>query len=222
MDTITDGDVASARTTDWHSIDWKATTRAVRRLQTRIAKAAKDEDWRGVTRLQRLLVRSTAGRSLAVRRVTENQGRRTPGVDRVVWSTPEQKRNAIVALKTKGYKAKPLRRVLIPKSNGGMRPLGIPTMSDRAMQALHWLALDPVAEVLGDVNSYGFRSGRSTADAIAQCHNDLGKKGSSQWVLEGDIKGCFDNISEPPRDFGRLQLLRRWSHDKVEVFPGSA
>src|SRR5690606_5268627 len=181
MDTIIDGDVASARTNDWHSIDWKATTRAVRRLQTRIAKAAKNGDNRRLARLQMLLVRSTAAKQLAVRRVTENQGRRTPGVDGVVWSSPEAKAKAVQSLTSRNYKAKPLRRVLIPKANGGTRPLGIPTMYDRSMQALHWLALDPVAETLGDTNSCGFRSHRSTADALKQCQNVLNRGHSSQW-----------------------------------------
>lgn len=195
MDTIIDGDVASARTNDWHSIDWKATTRAVRRLQTRIAKAARDGDNRRLARLQMLLVRSTAAKEVAVRRVTENQGRKTPGVDGVVWSSPEAKAKAVQSLSSRNYKAKPLRRVLIPKASGGTRPLGIPTMYDRSMQALHWLALDPVAETLGDTNSYGFRSHRSTADALMQCQNALNRSHSPAWVLEGDIKGCFDNIS---------------------------
>ncbi len=195
MDTITDGDVASSGTSSWHAIDWASTTCTVRRLQTRIAKAAKDENWRQVTRLQRLLVRSTAAKAVAVRRVTENQGRKTPGVDRVVWSTPAAKWSAVTSLDSRGYRAKPLRRIHIPKASGGLRPLGIPTMKDRAMQALYWLALDPVAETRGDRNSYGFRSGRSTADAIAQCHNALSRSNSPQWILEGDIKGCFDNIS---------------------------
>ena len=195
MDAIIDGDIASARWTDWHTIPWAETFQGVRRLQIRIAKAAKDEDWRRVRFLQRLLVRSTTSKAVAVRRVTENQGRKTPGVDGITWSTPKEKVRAIAALETRGYRPKPLRRVHIPKANGGKRPLGIPTMKDRAMQALYWLALDPVAETRGDLNSYGFRSGRSTADAIAQCHNGLARKHSPQWVLEGDIKACFDNIS---------------------------
>jgi RNA-directed DNA polymerase len=164
-------------------------------LQTRIAKAAKDEDWRRLHRLQKLLAHSTAAKAVAVRRVTENQGRKTPGVDGVTWSSPSAKWNAVTSLDSRRYRAKPLRRVHIPKSDGGRRPLGIPTMRDRAMQALHWLALDPVAEVHGDPNSYGFRSHRCTADAIAQCHNALSRGHSPQWVFEGDIKGCFDNIS---------------------------
>jgi group II intron reverse transcriptase/maturase len=164
-------------------------------LQTHIAKAANVEDWRRVSRLQKLLVRSTTAKAVAVRRVTENQGRKTPGVDGVTWSTPSAKREAMDTLESRGYRPKPLRRIHIPKANGGKRPLGIPTMRDRAMLALYWLALDPVAETRGNANSYGFRSGRSTADAVVQCHNALSRAHSPQWVLEGDIRGCFDNIS---------------------------
>jgi len=195
MDAIIDGDIASTRWADWHTIPWAMAFQSVRRLQIRIAKAAKDEDWRRVRFLQRLLVRSTTAKAVAVRRVTENQGRKTSGVDGVTWSTSTEKGRAIAELETRRYRPKPLRRVHIPKANGGKRPLGIPTMKDRAMQALYWLALDPVAETRGDLNSYGFRSGRSTADAIAQCHNGLARKHSPEWVLEADIKGCFDNIS---------------------------
>lgn len=206
-------DVASAAWQDWRSIDWASANRVVRRLQTRIAKATREGDWRGVKRLQKLLTHSTSAKALAVRRVTENQGRRTPGVDGETWSTPESKREAVMSLTGKGYKPKPLRRVHIPKSNGEKRPLGIPTMKDRAMQALYLLALDPVAETTADANSYGFRSHRSTADAIVQCKNLLARGHSSKWVLEADIKGCFDNISHDwllrhiPTD---RKVLRRW------------
>lgn len=213
MDAITHGDVASARWNGWSTIVWADAFRYVRRLQTRIAKAAMDEDWRRLQRLQKLLVRSTAAKAVAVRRVTENQGRKTPGVDGVTWSTPKEKWRAISTLDSRRYHPKPLRRIHIPKASGGKRPLGIPTMKDRAMQALFWLALDPVAETRGDRNSYGFRSGRSTADAITQCQNALSRKHSPQWILEGDIKGCFDNISHDwlmrhvPMD---RRVLSRW------------
>ncbi|GAA0796055.1 group II intron reverse transcriptase/maturase [Marinobacterium sediminicola] len=152
-------------------------------------------NWRKVKQLQRLLTRSTSAKALAIKRVTENRGSKTPGIDGVVWSTPKAKMLALSNLSTRDYKAKPLRRIHIPKANGGKRPLGIPTMGDRAMQALYLLALEPVSETTGDGNSYGFRPHRSTQDAMAQCCNALSRQNSPQWILEGDIKGCFDNIS---------------------------
>lgn len=188
-------DVASDTWTHWHSISWTDVHRVVGRLQIRIAKATKAGNWRLVKNLQRLLTQSTSAKALAVRRVTENRGHKTPGVDRVTWDTPEAKFTAIASLGNKKYKPLPLRRIHIPKSNGGSRPLGIPTMKDRASQALHLLSLDPVAETIGDTHSFGFRRERSTADAIEQVKNALSREHSPQWILEGDIKGCFDNIS---------------------------
>lgn len=189
-------DVASGVWQNWNSVNWTKVHRTTRKLQARIAKAVKDGNWRGAKRLQQLLAHSTSGKFLAVRRVTENQGRKTPGVDNVTWSSPESKTQAVSTLSSKGYRALPLRRVHIPKNNGnGTRPLGIPTMRDRAMQALHLLTLEPISETTADGNSYGFRPFRSCADAMVQCRNVLDRKHSSKWVLEGDIKGCFDNIS---------------------------
>jgi len=180
-----------------------------------MVKATQAGDWRRVKALQRFLARSFSGKALAVRRVTENQGRRTPGVDGITWSTPGEKRQAIESLKRRGYQPRPLRRVKIPKAGqpGKYRPLGIPTLRDRAMQALHLLALEPVSETLADRNSYGFRSARSTADAIEQCHNALSKCGSAQWILEGDIKGCFDHISHDwllSNVSMDKEILRKW------------
>lgn len=223
------GDVASCDWQSWTTIPWDVANQYVRRLQARISKAALEEDWRGVKRLQRLLVRSTSGKALAVRRVTENQGKRTPGVDKVLWSTAGSKWRAVQSLTTVGYKPSPLRRIHIPKANGGKRPLGIPTMRDRAMQALHWLALDPVAETHADLNSYGFRSHRSTADALTQCMNALNRSGSPEWVLEGDIKGCFDNIDHQwlmenvPMDRGVLSgWLKAGFVERSRLFPTEA
>lgn len=208
------GSAVSTVPTHWHQIDWRHVQDTVRGLQTRIAKATHQQDWRRVKALQRFLTRSFAGRCLAVRRVTENAGKRTPGVDRETWSTPEAKWNAIRRLEqTRGYKPQPLRRIYIPKSNGKMRPLGIPTMTDRAMQALHRLALDPVAETTADPNSYGFRAGRSVHDAVGQLFIGLARSTSAEWVLEGDIKGCFDHISHAwLLDHVPMQrsLLRQW------------
>ncbi len=179
----------------WQTIDWSQVHRVVRRLQARIVKATQEGRWGKVHALHRLLTRSLSGKALAVRRVTENQGKRTPGVDGVTWNTPEQKGQAIQALRQRGYRPRPLRRVYIPKRNGKQRPLGIPTMLDRAMQALYLLALDPVAEATGDHHSYGFRLGRSPADAVEQAFVCLAARTSAAWVLDGDIRSCFDRIS---------------------------
>jgi len=204
---------SSADLIEWHGIDWARVTRNVRNLQIRIAKATKERNWRKVKALQRFLTRSFSGKALAVRRVTENRGHKTPGVDKVVWSTPVSKARGITELKRRGYQPMPLRRVYIPKSNGKLRPLGIPTMKDRAMQALYLLALEPVSETLADPNSYGFRPYRSTADAIKQCRTALSQRTSAVWILEADIEGCFDHISHPwlldhiPMD---REVLRKW------------
>src|SRR5713101_1773564 len=185
----------SSDAAEWYGLDWQAINRNVRRLQVRIVQATKASRWGKVRALQRLLTHSYSGKVLAVRRVTENNGKKTPGVDQEIWDTPEKKTQAVHALKRGGYKPQPLRRVYIPKSDGKtMRPLGIPTMKDRAQQALYLLALDPAVETTADHNSYGFRQQRSCADAIGQCFNTLSKD-NPQWILEGDIKSCFDRIS---------------------------
>jgi RNA-directed DNA polymerase len=186
---------ASREAAEWYAIDWRAINRNVRRLQVRIVQATKASRWGRVQALQRLLTHSYSGKVLAVRRVTENNGKKTPGVDQEIWDTPEKKTQAVHALKRRGYQSQPLRRVYIPKSDGKtMRPLGIPTMKDRAQQALYLLALAPVVETTADKNSYGFRQQRSCADAIEQCFKAL-RSANTQWILEGDIKSCFDKIS---------------------------
>lgn len=180
----------------WRSIDWDKAWHEVRRLQMRIAKAAKEGNHRKMTALQWTLTHSFYARALAVKRVTSNKGKNTPGVDGVVWKGSRAKMQAVLSLRQHGYKAQPLRRIYIPKKNGKKRPLSIPTMHDRAMQALYKLALIPVAETTADGNSYGFREGRSCADAVAAAFNALSKPNSATWVLEGDITGCYDNIAK--------------------------
>ena len=213
----------------WHSIDWAEAHRYVKRLQMRIAKATWEGRWSKVKALQWLLTHSFYGKAMAVKRVTENRGKRTAGVDGALWKTPQSKAHAVLQLKRRGYCAQPLRRVYIPKANGKKRPLGIPTMQDRAMQALYALALDPVAETTADVNSYGFRQERCTADAIEQCFGVLGRSGSAQWILEADIQGCFDHIAHDwllrniPMDTRILQMwLKAGYIDKRQMFATEA
>jgi RNA-directed DNA polymerase len=214
----------SSEAEEWYAIDWRTIHRNVRRLQVRIAQATKEGRWGRAKALQRLLTHSYSGKVLAVRRVTENDGKKTPGVDRETWTTPEKKTWAVHELRRRGYQPQPLRRVYILKSDGKtMRPLGIPTMMDRAMQALHLLALDPVAETTADKNSYGFRQQRSCADAIQQCFNVL-TNASTQWILEGDIRSCFDRISHDwlvahvPMDRAILQKWLKSGYMDKHVF----
>lgn len=141
----------------------------MRGLQIRIAKATRDRDWRRVKALQRFLVNSYSAKALAVKRVSENDGKRTPGVDGEIWTTPEAKWQAIQRLNSRGLRPQPLRRVYIPKRGSTKkRPLGIPVMIIRAQQALHLQSLEPVAETRADPHSYGFRSNRGTQDAIGR------------------------------------------------------
>ena len=185
----------SATAEGWHTVNWQFVNHKVIKLQFSIAKAVREGKWRKVRCLQGILVHSFYAKLLAVKRVTENRGKRTPGVDGELWSTPAAKLKAAKRLTDHNYRAKPLKRVWIPKRNGKLRPLGIPTMHDRAMQALYRLALEPVAETTADHHSYGFRPKRSTQDAIRYTFNILCQGRACKWILEADIKGFFDNIS---------------------------
>lgn len=220
-------DAARLLAAQWKSTDWKHAQAEVNRLQARIAKATQEKKWNTVKRLQHLLTHSYYAKLLAVRKVTTNKGKKTPGVDKVLWNTPAQKMNTVLSLTDKGYKASPLRRIYIKKKNKKTeRPLGIPTMYDRAMQALYALALDPVSEVTADKRSFGFRKGRCCQDACEYIFADLARAVSPEWVLEGDIKGCFDNISHDwlianiPMDKSILkQFLKAGFIFQGELFP---
>ena len=219
---------SSDKVSDWQAVDWPEVRQQVRRLQLRIAKAIRAGKYGKAKALSWLLTHSRSAKLLAVKRVTENKGAKTPGVDNKLWRTDRQKYAAVQNLKRRDYRPLPLRRHYIPKKNGKMRPLSIPTLRDRAMQALHALALTPIAETIGDRNSYGFREGRACADAIGQCFCALAKSYAPVWVLEGDIKSCFDRISHQwllktiPMD---KRMLRLWLEagywEKGRLFPTS-
>ncbi len=180
----------------WKRIDWKKANSYINGLQIRIVKAAKSKKFNLVKRLQYLITHSFYGKALAIKRVTAKKGKKTPGVDGIVWLTPSEKMNALLTLNNGGYQASPLKRVYIKKhGKKEKRPLSIPTIKDRAMQGLYLLSLEPLAETNADVISFGFRKYRSTHDAQRHVHNILARKTSPQWIIEGDIKACFDKIS---------------------------
>jgi RNA-directed DNA polymerase len=180
----------------WQDINWTATQRHVEHLQARIYRAAENQQHAKVKNLQKLLVRSTAAKLLAVRQVTqENAGKQTPGVDGVVVDTPNARIELLKSLRLKAYKPQPVRRVFIPKAKGKQRPLGIPTVKDRTMQALVKFALEPEWESRFEANSYGFRPGRCTMDAVSAIHKTMLQPGSSEWILDADISACFDEIN---------------------------
>jgi RNA-directed DNA polymerase len=217
---------SSDKVSDWEATDWPKVRQQVRRLQLRIAKAIRADKHGKAKALSWLLTHSHSAKLLAVKRVTGNKGAKTPGVDNKLWRTDRQKYAAVQNLKRRGYRPLPLRRHYIPKKNGKLRPLSIPTLRDRAMQALHALALKPIAETTGDRNSYGFREGRSCADAIGQAFCALAKSYAPVWVLEGDIKSCFDRISHSwllkniPMDKRTLQQwLAAGYLEKGRLFP---
>lgn len=169
---------------DWNAINWQEVVMHVRRLQMRIAKAYRERKHGKAKSLQWILSHSFNAKLFAVKRVIKNRGAKTPGVDNVVWRTKAQKIQAAVSLKRRGYQTKPLKRIYIPKKQKGkLRPLSIPPMACRAMQALHLLTLEPIAEMIADKSAYGFRPLRSTADAIEKCFKALSLKNSSQYVL---------------------------------------
>jgi RNA-directed DNA polymerase len=209
----------------WAGIIWRAVEKNVRRLQERIYRATERQAWRQVRNLQKLLARSISNKLLAIRLVTQqNQGRKTPGLDGMVYDTPE-KRWAFSQekLSLQGYRPTAVKRVYIPKGEGKQRPLGIPTIKDRVMQALVKAALEPEWEAKFEANSYGFRPGRRTMDAITQLHLTLNKPGSSDWILDADLKGCFDNIAHEPllaKTPVFTTTIRRWL--KAGVVEGGA
>ena len=207
----------TAKTTEWHEVNWQNAYDNVRNLRRRIFKATQSEDWRKVRNLQRLMLRSYSNVLLAVRKATQdNKGRKTAGVDKVLVKTP-RKRGQMVddLINNQDWKPKPARRVYIPKSNGKQRPLGIPTIRDRCLQAIVKNALEPCWEAQFEGISYGFRPGRSTHDAIQKIYLSTRPNGKKKWIVDADIKGCFDNINHDSlmKSIGKFparKLIREW------------
>ncbi|WP_366146316.1 reverse transcriptase N-terminal domain-containing protein [Crocosphaera sp.] len=179
---------------EWNEIDWRKAEVKTFKLQKRIFQASERGDVKAVRKLQKTLIRSWSARALAVKRVTQdNQGKKTAGVDGIKKLTPKQRLTLTNGLKVTG-KSKPTRRVMIPKSNSDeLRPLGIPTMKDRALQTLVKQALEPEGEAKFEPNSYGFRPGRSCHDAIGAIYLSIKQK--AKYVLDADISKCFDRIN---------------------------
>lgn len=180
----TAGASSAKRHSTWDSIPWSKAKAQVLRLQMRIAKAEREGRRGKVKALQRLLTTSFYGKCTAIQRVTNSKGSKTPGVDGIILKTPKQKMNAILNLGSRGYNPQPLKRIYIPKKSGKLRPLSIPTIKDRGMQALWYAALIPIAEERADPNAYGFRPKRSAHDAIEQCFKMLARRNSARWIFE--------------------------------------
>ena len=190
---------------EWNAINWRKLEKTVYKLQKRIFQASQRGDTKVVRRLQKTLMRSWSAKAISVRKVTQdNQGKKTAGVDGIKSLTPKARLTLVMSLNI-SQKVSATRRVWIPKSNGDKRPLGIPTMHDRATQALVKLALEPEWEAHFEPNSYGFRPGRSAHDAIEAIFNSINK--ASKWVLDADISKCFDKINHK-------ELLK-----KINTFP---
>jgi RNA-directed DNA polymerase len=199
----------------WKDIDWKRVEKNVFKLQKLIYRASSRGEIRKMRKYQRLLTKSYYARLLAVRRVTQdNQGKKTAGMDGIKNLSPMQRFNLVNLLASRYLKASPTRRVSIPKpGKDEKRPLGIPTMYDRGLQALVKLGMEPEWEALFEPNSYGFRPGRSTHDAIAAIFNSIRYK--PKYVLDADISKCFDQINHDAL-LGKIgqspyrRLIKQW------------
>jgi RNA-directed DNA polymerase len=208
---VTSGDMV-----DWHSVNWKHVYRMVKNLRQRIFRASREGDLKRVRSLQRLMLRGQANVLESVRRVTQvNRGKDTPGVDQVVVTTPEERGRLCHQLSQLDlHHVLPVRRVYIPKRKG-QRPLGIPAIVDRGVQAMVKNALEPFWEARFEGSSYGFRPGRGCHDAIERILR-LARPGTTRpWVLDADIEGAFNHIGHAALlramgNFPARELVKQW------------
>src|SRR5713101_7046323 len=203
--------------TDWNTITWRKANRTVRNLRHRIFRATQAGTLKRVRSLQKLMLKSYSNRLVSVRRVAQiNAGKHTPGVDKLVIKTPAARGRMVDLLAHYTlWKAKPVRRVYIPKANNKRRPLGIPVVVDRCLQAMVKNALEPAWEAKFEGTSYGFRPGRSGPAAIEKIYGLARPNKTKKWVLDADIRGAFDTISHdyPLKTIGPVpgkEMIKQW------------
>jgi RNA-directed DNA polymerase len=203
--------------TEWRTVNWREAYRNVRNLRQRIFRATQERNFNKVRSLQKLMLKSYSNVLVSVRRVTQvNNGKHTAGIDKIIVKTPEARSQLVKELTNyQIWKAKPARRVYIPKATGKHRPLGIPTIKDRCLQAMVKNALEPHWENRFEGTSYGFRPGRGCHDAIEAVFLQACPHRKRKWIVDADIKGAFDNISHQKLlkiigDFPAKEIIRQW------------
>lgn len=207
----------SQRMEDWHTINWRKVNSNIRNLRRRIFRATQERNWKKVNSLQKLMLKSYSNVIISVRKVTQtNQGKNTAGIDKILVKTPKARWEMSQKLaKSINQKPTPAKRVYIPKKNGKTRPLGIPTIEDRAIQNIVKNALEPCWEAQFEGISYGFRPGRNCHDAIGKIYLTCCPHRNKKWIVDADIKGCFDNINhkkllELIGNFPKRKLIAQW------------